>query len=159
MRFLMSKRETIWRIIAVITCVALFSCGPSEQKNSAAIKKPRIDTLPSDPVKAELELERRLDASVRVQDGFIVLSDPFMRAIGETTVLPINTPWVLHCGGVLSIRFGTSVSGADGDVSNDDEVQLSRGDVISRKTCDQIELPLANHLRTTLVAGTPQITK
>jgi hypothetical protein len=133
-------------------CALLCACGPSEQpKPSSPVDKKIADLLgplPSDPSRASAELGRRLAASIKVQDGLLTVHDPIMGEI-NSSILPVNSPWVINCGIGISIVFGTSVTGDSNGAQNDVEISLTNA-VIDQKTCAIVGLRLAKKLQSML---------
>lgn len=134
--------------IAVVLCLALGACGQSApSKKTAAQEKREADALLfKDIATAEPELERRLMASIRVEDGLLLVRSTIL---GELllNVLPTNSPWVISCGLTgLSVVLGTSVKGEDTD---DIKLYLSFA-TIDKKDCDIIGPRLGRRLRTIL---------
>src|SRR5690242_9030554 len=107
-----------WPLLSFVACVALFSCGPSDETVTPAQPKvPKsyaLGPLPTDAHLAALELIRRFDKSVKVVDGIAIVRDPLMGQLSASLV-PANTPWVMTCGIGTSVVFGTSVSGSGED--------------------------------------------
>src|SRR5271167_4484065 len=122
-------------VIAIALCFLLAGCdrGEAPKKSEAQLKLDEDTALLKDTARAGPELERRLLASVQVQDGIVAVRDPVMRAI-ETNFLPTTTPWVLECGIGLSIVFGSSVSGDGSSTRNDVEVNLTSG-IVDQESC------------------------
>jgi hypothetical protein len=139
--------------IAIALCFLLAACGQGEQpkshENNLAQQKMDEDTaLLKDPVRAEPELERRLLASVRMENGIVVVS-PITSAI-ETDFLPTTTPWMLKCGlSGLSIVFSSSVSGDGSSTADNAAVYLSFGSA-DQNTCAVLGPRLAGRLKSLL---------
>src|SRR6267378_4197508 len=71
--------------------------APSKQQSEIQRRMEAEADLMLDIGRAGTELERRLSAAVRAQDGIVIIHDP---VIGRymSQVLSPNTPWVLSCG-------------------------------------------------------------
>src|SRR5262249_47974867 len=94
------------------------------------------------------ELERRLRASISVQEGLLVVRDPIIGKF-QSYFLPSTSPWVIHCGSGLSIVFGTSVTGYGSQTGNDVEVDLLYG-VIDEKSCATLGPRIGKQLKSML---------
>ena len=104
----------------ILLSLSLGACDERRQNTSAV--DPDIELM-NEPGTAGPELEKRLVASVSVQDGLIIV-----RALlsGDTYVLPDNSPWVITCGSEgVSVTFGSAVSGDGSRVGNDVELNLT----------------------------------
>ena len=109
--------------------LALFALlGGCDERDSAQTPNKMVEeveketVLMADPERAGSELEQRLMAKVSSVDGLLFVNNNGFQLF----VLPANAPWVIDCGLVgISITFGNSVSGSDGDVSNDVEIDPS----------------------------------
>jgi hypothetical protein len=131
--------------------------GEAPKKSEAQLKMDEDTALLKDTARAGPELERRLLASVQVQNGIVAVRNPVTRAI-ETDFLPTTTPWVLKCGMTgLSIVFGSSVTGNGSSTSNDVEVYLAFG-IADQDNCALLGPRLADRLRSLLQSdqATPQ---
>jgi hypothetical protein len=107
------------------------------------------DLLMKDIGVAGPELERRLSASIRVEDGLVTVKDPLLGSI-QSHFLPATTPWVLSCGiGGISVAFGTSISGDGTSVGNDVEVRLGYA-MFDEKACAVLGPRLGKQLRAIL---------
>lgn len=104
----------------------------------------------ADPERAGPELERRLQANVSAADGLVFVN----RFNLDLFILPTTTPWVIHCGPGLSITFGSSVTGSEGE-ENDVVVDLTMGQ-IDQKNCPIIGRRVGNRLQAILAAGPRQ---
>jgi hypothetical protein len=141
-------------VIAIALCFLLAACdqGEAPKKSEAQLKMDEDTALLKDTARAGPELERRLLASVQVQNGIVAVRDPVMRAI-KTDFLPTTTPWVLKCGMTgLSIVFGSSVTGDGSSTSNDVEVNLAFG-TADQENCAVLGPRLAAQLRSLLQNG------
>ena len=111
----------------LLICLGLCACDQEGEQTKATEPDTEhsklLAPLPTDPALALAELEKRLDASVKVSDGLVIVRDPVRP--WSTSVLPITTPWVLNCGFGVSVVLGTAVSGDATDVSNSVDVTLS----------------------------------
>jgi hypothetical protein len=137
--------------IAIAICFLLAACGQAEtpKKSKAEIMMDEDTALLKDPARAESELERRLLASVQIENGILAVLDPITGSI-ETDFLPTTVPWVLKCGmGGLSIVFGNSISGDGSHTANDVEVNLSFGSA-DKQTCAVLGPRLAGRLKALL---------
>lgn len=104
---------------------------PAQTPNKMVEEVEKETVLMADPERAGSELEQRLMAKVSSVDGLLFVNNNGFQLF----VLPANAPWVIDCGLVgISITFGNSVSGSDGDVSNDVEIYLTQGR-IDQKNC------------------------
>ena len=73
-------------------------------------------------------------SAVRAQDGTVIIHDPIIGRYFSRVLSP-NSPWVLTCGaGGISVILGASVSGHEGSVSNDIEIDLA-SNTIDDKEC------------------------
>ena len=128
----------------VLLSLSLGACDERRQNTSAV--DPDIELM-NEPVTAGPELEKRLVASVSVQDGLIIV-----RALssGDTYVLPDNSPWVITCGSEgVSVTFGSAVSGDRSYVSNDVELNLTMI-FISQANCGTLAPQLGRRLKAML---------
>ena len=132
---------------ALALCVLLSTCADSEQAKkptepSETIK--RETDLMSDPNRAGPELEKRLAESVSVDGGLLLVhTNMFLY------VLPVSTPWTLHCTVGMSIVFGNSITGDNSETTNDVTVNLSTG-YIDPKNCDVLAPRIGKRLLTIL---------
>jgi hypothetical protein len=98
-----------WHVVTALACLPLLAaCDDNRQakkSNSASELIATETALMSDPDRAGPELERRLAERVKVDGGLILVS-----TMMGFFVLPVSTPWTLHCFGGMSIVFGNSVS-------------------------------------------------
>lgn len=94
------------------------------------------------------ELERRLLASVSVQDGLVLVHDPIMGKV-VSYVLPTSSPWVISCGIGLSVIFGSAVSGDGSSIGNEVEIHLSL-DFIEQDKCAVLAPRLGRRLKALL---------
>jgi hypothetical protein len=132
--------------VALLLCLALGACEqtePPKSKEKTALDSDRL--LLKDVAVAGQEFERRLVASVRHQDGLLLVSDPVMGRI-QSYVLPANTPWVIACGIGLSVVLGSSVSGDGSSAGNDVQVHLTYG-MIDQKDCAVLGPRLGQRLK------------
>lgn len=139
------------RSVVIVLLLALAACGPAKtpEHKSAPSKMARfLAPLPTDPQKAAIELQKRLDASIEIKDGFLIVHDPIIGELDET-ILPTNTSWSVSCGLGFSVAFGSAISGDETSVSNATELNLALG-VVPRGTCDVAGLAVAKHLRAIL---------
>jgi hypothetical protein len=118
--------------------LGLCACGENEvpSKQTSEIEdRMKADTdLMRDISRAGTELERRLTASVRAQDGVVIIHDPIIGKFFSQVLSP-NSPWVLTCGASgISVVFGASVSGHEGSTSNDVEINLAYN-TVDEKDC------------------------
>jgi hypothetical protein len=104
--------------------------------------------LPTNPQKAAIELQKRLDASIEIKDGFLIVHDPIVGEMDET-ILPTNTSWSVSCGLGVSIDFGSAITGDATSVSNATELNLAVS-IVPKRTCDIAGLAVAKHLRAIL---------
>ena len=114
-------RNFVMRFLSIVLLsLSLVACDERRQDTSAA--DPDIELM-NDAGTAGPELEKRLVASVSVQDGLIIVHAP---SSGDTYVLPDNSPWVITCGSEgVSVTFGSAVSGDGSRVGNDVELNLT----------------------------------
>ena len=122
-------RHFIMRFLAIVLLSLVLGACDERRQNTSAVD-PDIELM-NEPGTAGPELEKRLVASVSVQDGLIIV-----RALssGDTFVLPDNSPWVITCGSEgVSITFGSAVSGDRSYVGNDIELDLTM--IVIRATC------------------------
>jgi hypothetical protein len=136
----------IRQAILLMLLLWLCACGQNEpRKNPATKSKMGEDVaLLQDVTRAGPELERRLMASIRVQDGLLLVNDPVIGHL-VSYVMPANSPWVLSCGIGLSVVFGNSVSGERSSVGNDVEVRLTQ-EIVAQKDCAVLGPRLGRHL-------------
>jgi hypothetical protein len=138
-------RNFIMRFLSIILLsLSLGACDERRQNTSAV--DPDIELM-NEPGTAGPELEKRLVASVSVQDGLIIV-----RALlsGDTYVLPDNSPWVITCGSEgVSVTFGSAVSGDRSYVSNDVELDLTMI-FISQANCGTLAPQLGRRLKAML---------
>jgi hypothetical protein len=133
--------------VAFMICLALAACEKDEQTEKSAAKT-IMDAdalLLKDIEQAGPELEKRLMAGIRIQDGLIIVQEP---PIGFY-VLPANSPWMLSCGIGISVVFGSSVNGDSTSVGNEVELHLARS-FISQKDCGVIGPRLGKRLKSAL---------
>jgi hypothetical protein len=137
----------------LLMCLWLCACGQGEQTKATKpdTAQELLAPLSTDPTLAEAELEKRLDASVKVSEGLVIVHDPFLGSLGSS-ILPATSPWVLTCGIGVSVILGSAISGDEGTVGNDVEVMLS-SDVLEQNICDVVGPTLGKHLQTMLHSG------
>jgi hypothetical protein len=116
-----TTRNFVMRFLSIVlVSLSLGACDERRQNTSAV--DPDIELM-NDPGMAGPELEKRLVASVSVQDGLIIVR---ALASDDTYVLPDDTPWVITCGSEgVSVTFGSAVSGDRSHVGNDVELELT----------------------------------
>ena len=138
-------------VIVVLVLPLVVGCDDnSAKKPNELLQQMKKETaLMANVEQAEPELEQRLQAKVSVVDGLLFVNDPVLR---EVSVLPTTTPWVIQCGMItgFSITFGSSVSGAEGNVQNEVEVSLSTGQ-IDQKNCYVLGRRLGKRLQSMLL--------
>ena len=108
---------------------------PQKSPTQELLEQMKKETaLMADVDQAGPELEQRLQGMVSVVDGLWFVNDLVLRGVN---VLPATTPCVIQCGTItgFSITFGSSVSGAEGNVQNEVEVSLSTGHDYDQKNC------------------------
>jgi hypothetical protein len=128
----------------VLLSLSLGACDEARQNTSAV--DPDIELM-NDPGTAGPELEKRLVASVSVQDGLIIVR---ALASNDTYVLPDNSPWVITCGGEgVSVTFGSAVSGDGSHVGNDVGLDLTMI-FISQANCGTLAPQLGRRLKAML---------
>ena len=138
-------RNFVMRFLSIVLLsLSLGACDERRQNTSAV--DPDIELM-NEPVTAGPKLEKRLVASVSVQDGLIIV-----RALssGDTYVLPDNSPWVITCGSEgVSVTFGSAVSGDRSYVSNDVELNLTMI-FMSQANCGTLAPQLGRRLKAML---------
>ncbi len=66
------------------------------------------------PEQAEAEIEQRLAKNITVREGLLIVRDPIMANL-DLAIMPVNAPWILHCGIGISLGFaGGSDEGGGG---------------------------------------------
>ena len=139
-----SRNVVMWFLSIVLLSLSLVACDERRQDTSAV--DPDIELM-NEPGTAGPELEKRLVASVSVQDGLIIVRTPSSR---ETYVLPDNSPWVITCGSQgVSVTFGSAVSGDGSHVGNDVELDLTMI-FISQANCGTLAPQLGRRLKAML---------
>jgi hypothetical protein len=141
----MSTSRIVMRFLSIfLLSLSLVACDERRQDTSAA--DPDIELM-NDAGTAGPELEKRLVASVSVQDGLIIVRTP---SSGDTYVLPDNSPWVITCGSQgVSVTFGSAVSGGGSYVGNDVELDLTMT-VIGQTDCGTLAPQLGRRLKAML---------
>ena len=138
-------RNFVMRFLSIVLLsLSLGACDERRQDTSAV--DPDIELM-NEPGTAGPELEKRLVASVSVQDGLIIV-----RALssGDTYVLPDNSPWVITCGSEgVSVTFGSAVSGDRSYVSNDVALNVTMI-FISQANCGTLAPQLGRRLKAML---------
>jgi hypothetical protein len=135
---------TVRLLSIVLLSLSLEACDERRQDTSAL--DPDIELM-NDVGTAGPELERRLFASVSVQDGLIVVRPP---SPGDTYVLPDNSPWIITCGREgVSVTFGNAVSGDGSYVGNDVQLDLTMT-FIGQTDCATLATQLGRRLKTML---------
>jgi len=135
--------------IAACLLMWLWSFGSalaSPKEPDLAARAKEDDLLMKDSSRAGSELEGRLLASIRVEDGILIVSDPAMGHV-FSSYLPVSAPWVLHCGVGMRVVFGASVTGDSDGTRNDVEVTLTHS-FVDQKTCAIVGLRVAKRLKT-----------
>lgn len=137
---------------AIRTCLAmtaislLFGCNqkPAAPSKESQRMQAYLDPLPADPKSAVSTLVTRLMASVSRRGDLLVVRDQFLSgAADETDVMPISTPWTVHCGITgVSVTFGSSASPDGSDV----EVTLSMAPITDASKCPQFGVMLGSVL-------------
>src|SRR6516225_10554890 len=126
----------------ILLSLSLGACDERRQNTSAV--DPDIELM-NEPGTAGPELEKRLVASVNVQDSLILVR---ALASGDTYVLPDNSPWVITCGSEgVSVTFGNAVSGDGSHVGNDVGLDLTMI-FISQANCGTLAPQLGRRLKT-----------
>ena len=138
-------RNLVMQFLSIILLsLSLAACDERPQNTSAV--DPDIELM-NEPGTAGPELEKRLVASVSVQDGLIIVRAPSSR---ETHVLPDNSPWVITCGSEgVSVTFGSAVSGDRSYVGNDVELDLTMT-FIGQADCGTLAPQLGRRLKAML---------
>ena len=138
-------RNFVMRFLSIVLLsLSLGACDERRQDTSAV--DPDIELM-NEPGTAGPELEKRLVASVSVQDGLIIVRTP---SSGDTYVLPDNSPWVITCGSQgVSVTFGSAVSGDGSHVGNDVELDLTMI-FISQANCGTLAPQLGRRLKAML---------
>lgn len=107
---------------------ALAGCGqPSDQPSQPARPIPRASdklALSNNPSQAKQEIHYRVQRSLRVVNGLVVLRDPETHT---TIVFPTDTNWVVSCNDFVGlwIDFGASVEGGPDGVGNAASLQIA----------------------------------
>jgi hypothetical protein len=83
-----------------------------------------LTPLPKEPAQAADKLERRLDRSHEVTDGFLTLYDFWTDKLTRH-ILPVTPSWSISCGIGFTIVFGFDVSGDRDSVENRVKLNLS----------------------------------
>ena len=140
-----TTRNFVMRFLSIVLLsLSLVACDERRQNTSAV--DPDIELM-NEPVTAGPELEKRLVASVSVQEGLIIVRAPSSR---DTYVLPDNSPWVITCGSEgVSVTFGSAVSGDGSYVGNDVELDLTMI-FISQANCGTLAPQLGRRLKAML---------
>jgi hypothetical protein len=136
--------DTTARVLSLV--LLLLFLGACDERRE---ETPAVDAdakLMNDLGQAGPELERRLLNSVSVQDSFIIVSAP---PLGNTYVLPANSPWVISCGEGVSVTFGSAVFGDRSFVGNDVQIELTTT-LINQSDCATLALSLGRHLKAML---------
>jgi hypothetical protein len=138
-------RNLVMQFLSIILLsLSLGACDERRQNTSAV--DPDIELM-NEPGTAGPELEKRLVASVNVQNGLIIVRVPSSR---DTYVLPDNSPWVITCGSQgVSVTFGSAVSGDRSYVGNDLELDLTMI-FISQANCGTLAPQLGRRLKAML---------
>jgi hypothetical protein len=105
--------------VALVLCLTLGACEQTEPKSDARSDADAV--MLKDIQLAGTELERRLTASVRNQDGLIVTHELGDASYYDYYLLSANSSWAISCGFGLSVVLGNYVS-RDG---NEIKIQLT----------------------------------
>ena len=124
-------------LCALFCLVGLSACNEDAKQPSSEAEVAKA--LHNDRPTADYVRQAR--SQIKEVEGFLQISDGF-----SVSILPLNSPWVIRCSfGNLGIAFGTSVSGANGDTSND--VSLSIPVPYSNERCGEVSLAVAKELQ------------
>ncbi|MET4069619.1 hypothetical protein ABID58_004421 [Bradyrhizobium sp. S3.2.6] len=104
--------------------------------------KPKVDTV-SDPAVILPKALKALDDQVRVQDGFIVVTET---GDLETYLLPLRSPWMVRCGIGLSMQLGSVVGGTPESVGSQIDLWLA-SDMIDKTACTAIAAKVGARLQ------------
>jgi hypothetical protein len=130
----MKDRFTIILVVIGLGILAYAVLAPREDKSGHVEKqKQAIDSV-SDPDVILPKALKALDEQVRVQEGFIVVTEA--RDL-DTYLLPLQSPWMLRCGVGLSIQLGSVASGSDGSVGSQIDLWLTT-DMIEKTACSAL---------------------
>jgi hypothetical protein len=142
------------RFIAfVILGCLLAACGASEppKKSEISAKADEDSALTKEPARAAPELERRLLASIKADDGILTVQDEITGRF-LSYYLPVTAPWMISCGVGMTVVFGASVSGDGSETRNEVEVRLAYG-VIDQENCAVLGPLIAKRLQSVLQAA------
>jgi hypothetical protein len=136
----------------ILVCLSLPACDDSPQRSNGDRAQDEASVADQDAAllknlgNAGLELERRLQKGMSVDDGLVFVRDPLMGSIASY-VLPTSSPWVISCGVVgISVLFGTAVSGDGSSVGNDVEIHLA-STFVNQDQCAVLTPPLGRQLK------------
>ena len=133
-------------MIGLWLCVLVVGCDESQTPAAPAEKsetQKRLEaerSLLSNDEKLWPELAKRLVEAISVRDGILGV-----QSRSDSYFLPANSPWVIKCGGGLSIVFGNSISGDQSGTENDIQVYLL-STYIDSEICSRIGPRLAKGL-------------
>ncbi len=89
------------------------------------------------PEQAEAEIEQRLAKSIMVRDGLLIVRDPIMTNL-DLAIMPVNAPWILHCGIGISLGFAGGSDEGGGGIT----IELTRA-VVDKTICESLAPRLA----------------
>jgi hypothetical protein len=145
------------RLCVACVALALWGCGqsaPPESEQHARNSDAHLaaeQRLFSDPSKAAPELIKRINASVKMRDGLLLIETPLM--LGDLSVLSPNSTWVVTCGAGIKVIFGSSITDDSDGIRNDVEFYLAT--VPIRQTNCEALAPLVGKRILAIAAGTP----
>lgn len=90
------------------------------------------------------EVEGKIGDYVSARDGFLIVKEPSLAAY-EMHVMPLTTPWMIHCGLGFSIDFGSAITGDRSDVENDVRLNFVSS-LIPQRVCATVALQVAKRL-------------
>lgn len=119
--------------IPLVVCLCLAGCGDASE----------ADDLLS-PSDARARAERRLSAALTVEDGLMLLRDPWL----DFTIyaMPVGSPWMVECGLGLTLHVGPgALSGAD--AANTVSIPLVSINEMESDYCDGLIGPISGKIQ------------
>jgi hypothetical protein len=126
-RFVMRAAPPMLALLLIAAC----NDEDKTSKEKADTKDAAVEALKADqqmvqdPVRTGVELEGRLRRAVSLQNGLLIIHNPYEAGL-TMHVLPPAAPRMLSCGLVgVSVVFGTSVTGDRDSVQHELELVLT----------------------------------
>ena len=121
--------RTVGGVFAIAALIGACDSNKSDQRNTERKQNSATQTdaaLLSDLSNAESEFLRRLRARVAIQEGMLLVYEPWATGVSTLYGLSPSTPWSISCGFFgLQVTFGAGSSEQGGVV----EVELTRSHI------------------------------